>query len=114
MEILVNIKANKLTNEQKNVLVDALTDYVAEEGDTNIARDLAVKIKKGAVILFENELKPQIYEYKGKKYALVLSDKNNECEQCSLRKECYKESNAICMELAGVNADEHYLKEIKQ
>ena len=58
MEVKVNIKANKMTDEQQRVLADALTDYVAEEGDMNIARDLAVRIKKGMVMLFEYE--PQL------------------------------------------------------
>ena len=114
MEVHVNIKSNKLTDEQKDVLVDALTDYVAEEGDVEIAQDLAVRIKKGVVMLFEYE--PQIYEYKGKQYALVpnISDEISECHRCSLRKECYKEGDAICQLLAGLSeAKSHYLKEIK-
>ena len=121
MEVHVNIKANKLTDEQQRVVVDALTDYVGEEGDMNIAQDLAVRVKKGVVMLFEYEpqltpLKPHIYEYEGKKYALVPnnSDTVNECYQCSLGKVCYKESNAICALLAGIDeARNHYLKEIK-
>jgi len=122
MEVYVNIKANKLTDEQKDVLVDALTDYVAEEGDANIARDLAVRIKKGVVMLFEYEpqltpLKSQIYEYEGKKYALVPnnSDTENDCHRCSLvGQACYKEGKAICELLAGKDeAYAHYLKEIK-
>ncbi len=121
MEVSINIKSNKLTDEQKDVLVDALTDYVAEEGDVEIAQDLAVRIKKGVVMLFEYEpqltpLEPQIYEYKGKQYALVpnISDEISECHRCSLRKECYKEGDAICQLLAGLSeAKSHYLKEIK-
>ena len=122
MEILVNIKSNKLTDEQKRVLVDALTDYVAEEGDANIARELAVRIKKGVVFLFEYEpqltpLNPQIYEYKGKRYALVPNNSNepNECYQCSLKDVCYEENDAICTSLVGVDkTPNHYLKEIKE
>ena len=120
MEVKVNIKANKLTDEQQRVLVDALTDYVGEEGDMNTAQNLAARAKKGVVMLFEYEpqltpLKPHIYEYEGKKYALVPhSDTENECELCSLSKVCYKEGNAICASLAGIDeARDHYLKEIK-
>ena len=120
MEVKVNIKANKLTDEQQRVLVDALTDYVGEEGDMNIAQDLAARAKKGVVMLFEYEpqltpLKPHIYEYEGKKYALVPKKSEvNECYQCSLGKVCYKEGNAICALLAGIDeARDHYLKEIK-
>ena len=120
MEVHVNIKANKLTDEQKDVVVDALTDYVAEEGDANIARDLAVRIKKGVVMLFEYEpqltpLKSPIYEYEGKEYALVPnnSDEDNDCDQCSLLEVCYKKGESICTSLAGANeAHDHYLKEI--
>jgi hypothetical protein len=121
MEVHVNIKANKLTDEQKDVLVDALTDYVAEEGDANIARDLAVRIKKGVVMLFEYEpqltpLKSQIYEYEGKIYALVPnnSDEDTDCDQCSLLEKCHNANDTICTLLAGENeAYDHYLKEIK-
>jgi len=119
MEVKVNIKANKLTDEQQRVLVDALTDYVGEEGDMNIAQDLAARVKKGVVMLFEYEpqltpLKPHIYEYEGKEYALVHSNEENECYKCSLRDVCYKKNDAICLSLVGVDeARDHYLKEIK-
>lgn len=120
MEVSVNIKSNKLTDEQKRVLVDALTDYVAEEGDMEIAQDLAPRIRKGVVILFGYEpqltpLEPQIYEYKGKRCALVPnnSKQRNECYQCSLNKECFHEGGSICQSLAGISgAKSHYLKEI--
>ena len=120
MEISVNIKANKLTDEQKRVLADALTDYVAEEGDAEIARDLAPRIKQGVVMLFEYEpqltpLKPQIYEYEGKEYALVPnnSDTENECCKCSLNMKCYEVNASICTSLVGEDeAQNHYLKEI--
>ena len=122
MEVSVNIKSNKLTDEQKRVLVDALTDYVAEEGDANIARDLAVRIKKGVVFLFEYEpqltpLNPQIYEYKGKRYALVPNNSNesNECYLCSLKDVCYEDNDVICALLAGIDkTSNNYLKEIKE
>lgn len=121
MEVHVNIKANELTDEQKRVLADALTDYVAEEGDVEIAQDLAPRIKQGVVMLFEYEpqltpLKPQIYEYEGKKYALVPnnSDTENECCKCSLKMKCYEANDSICTLLVGTDkAQAHYLKEIK-
>lgn len=121
MEVKVNIKANKLTDEQQRVVVDALTDYVGEEGDMNIAQDLAVRVKKGVVMLFEYEpqltpLKPHIYEYEGKKYALVPnnSDTENECCKCSLNMKCYAVNDSICTSLAGEDeARAHYLKEIE-
>ena len=121
MEVKVNIKANKLTDEQQRVLVDALTDYVGEEGDMNIAQDLAARAKKGVVMLFEYEpqltpLKPHIYEYEGKKYALVPnnSDTENECCKCSLNRKCYEVNDSICTLLVGMDeAHDHYLKEIK-
>ena len=47
-------------------------------------------------------MKQKIFEFEGKKYALVIDNKEGECERCALREKCNNQPGTLCQDEVGL------------